>query len=113
MGETNGRDELNVSGWGASLGLKGRDMLLTVVVVLMFLSGAYVLYAQHNTQSDQLQSKFDAMIAQLQRMNELNYLQTYQLSRPQNERLPVMPPTQLWKYLDQDAMKEKEDAKRR
>lgn len=109
MGETNGRDEVTVSGWGASIGLKGKDLVVSIVVALLFLVGTYVLYAQHSAQ----ELKFDMVIGQLRQMNELNYLQTYQLSRPQDQRLPIYPPAQLWKYLDQDALREKEDAKRK
>lgn len=109
MSDTNGRDELSASGMGFSGSLKTKETVLTLAVVLAFLGLSYVVYAQHVAQD----LKFDAIIKQMNIANELSYLQTYTLSRPQNERVPIMPPSQLWKYIDQDTLREREDIKRR
>lgn len=106
MGE-NGRDELSASGLGFSGSLKGKDMIVTVVLVLLA-AGVGILYAQHSTMGEAL----DVIKQQMMVANELAYLQTYTLSRPQNERVPIMPPAQLWKYLDQETLRERENAKR-
>lgn len=104
----NGRDEFSVSGMGFSGMLKGKEVITTIVFIV-FSIGLGVLYAQHTSESTRL----DVIIRQMQVANELSYLQTYTLSRPQNERVPIMPPAQLWKYLDQEALREREEARRK
>ena len=103
----NSRDELIASGMGFSGAIKGKE-LITTIVFIVFAASLGVLYAQHGA-SD---TKLDLIARQLQVANELSYLQTYTLSRPQHERVPIMPPAQLWKYIDQESLKEREKAKR-
>ena len=99
----NGRDELSASGMGFSGAIKGKE-LITTIVFIVFAASLGVLYAQHGA-SDM---KLDLIARQLQVANELSYLQTYTLSRPQHERVPIMPPAQLWKYIDQESLKRRE-----
>lgn len=108
-GDENSRDELVVSGMGFTGKLASKEMLSTLIFALAMLGLSYVLYAQHDAQN----MKFDAIIQQLAKANELQYLQTYTLSRPQSERIPIMPPAQLWKYLDRDTLKDREEMKRK
>ena len=103
----NGRDELSLSGMGFAGSAKGKGFI-TVLVFIIFSVGLGVLYAQHVS----TESKLDVIIQQMRVANELSYLQTYTLSRPQNERTPIMPPAQLWKYLDADTLKQREDVRR-
>lgn len=93
-------DTFQVSGMGFSALLKSKDVILPLFYALLSCVMFYAIYTQHIEQNNQ----FNLIIQQLAQANELQYLQTWQLSRPQEERLPVRPPPQLWKYLDEQAV---------
>ena len=98
----NGRDEISASGMGFSGAIKSKEMISTLIVVISFLVCAYVLYAQHQEMSEKFES-----------MRDVLYLQAWQLSKPQDQRVPIMAPPQLWKYLDQNELRAREEKKGR
>ena len=95
--DTNGREEVSVSGLGFASTFKGKDIVHSVVMFLVLVVFGYLLYQQHEAQN----GRFDSITVEMKKANELQYLQSWIMSKPQEARPRLSLPPQMWKYLDE------------